>query len=159
MKFLSFLIAICSIIFFIAGCTKTGAGENTTSPANDLIGTWHIKNYIAANLTNGQPNDTVKATHNETFIFTADSLFTDSWLSLVNDYTVSPPVFKVIDTIEHKGAFAYTKDGDKYTVKLSTFSETVYIIDLTGSQLTVDEKLQEHDSHSICKDLYTNFTK
>ena len=124
-----------------------------------MIGTWHIKTYIAANLTNGQPNDTLIATHNEVFTFTKDSLFTDSWLNIYQDHTVNPPVVSLIDTIEHKSAYAYTRNGSKYTIKSSINPENVYIVTLTTSQLTTDEKLQENVPGSICKDLFINFEK
>jgi hypothetical protein len=156
MKFSKVLSGLCFIIFLTAACKKTGTTENPQPVTDNLTGTWHVKNYVVANLTNGQPNDTLLATHNEVFTFTNDSLFTDSWLTVDNDRTVTPPLFEVTGTTEYKNAYAYTRNNSQYTTKSSSLTETVYIINLTATKLTTDEKA---DPSSGFKDVYVNFEK
>jgi hypothetical protein len=50
MKLSTLLPSLGFIIFSIAACKKTGTTENPQPVADDIIGTWHVKNYVVATL-------------------------------------------------------------------------------------------------------------
>ena len=155
MKLPNAALPLLLLLLLLTACKKSGTNNNP-QPSNDLIGTWHVEYYVAANIVVGPPNDTLYASHNESWTFSEDSLFCDSWFVTWYDQTTSPPTFTVTDTNETKGAYSYTKNGNTMTSRSPTRQETFDILTLTNNRLVLREAINPQAGFS---DYYISLTK
>ena len=140
------IIYIVLIPFIFFSCKKSSDNNTTNPPQNDLqlqlSGSWKVIKYIVSNFntTEGRPyipNDTIVPIHMETYVFSKDSIFTDTWQTNSYYYTTNPYTFKNTQTKEFTGTYFCTYGKNYFVTRFNTVIDTTVITSLSGSQLVI----------------------
>ena len=142
MRIFNQIAITCAVFIMLIGCKKSTTDPNP-EPTNDLLGTWHVDNYVVANIyaTGTLYNDTVDAQSDEIWTFGTDSLYTASRLLIEYDLTTEPPTFSASDSSLHASTRAYSFTSGRIVSKGAVYNDTLDIITLTSSQLVVHESV------------------
>ncbi len=102
--FTLFILCMC------LSCSKTNTQNNNVPPQNglnsQLSGNWKVVKYVAYNFdsTNGRtyiPNDTIYPVNSESWNFSADSIYIDTWKLL---HTIRQPIHIVLQIHKQKNS-------------------------------------------------------
>ncbi|HTB26595.1 MAG TPA: hypothetical protein VK711_14570 [Puia sp.] len=142
------LFIISFILFMCLSCSKTNTQNNNVPPQNDLktqlSGNWKVVKYVAYNFdsTNGRPyipNDTIYPVNSESWNFSEDSVYIDSWETFTYSATTHPYSFTNSQTKEFIGTYPYIAGQNYFNVNSGTYVDSNYVISVTASELIVRE--------------------
>jgi hypothetical protein len=136
------------ILFICLSCSKTNTENNIVPPQNNLntqlSGNWKVVKYVAYNFdsTGGRPyipNDTIYPANSESWNFSEDSVYIDSWETFTYNMTTHPYSFTNSQTKEFTGTYSYIAGQDYFNLNTGSHIDSNYVVSVTASQLIVRE--------------------
>jgi hypothetical protein len=144
------IIYVILISFIVLSCKKNSASNTVSPPQNDLqsqlSGNWRVIQYVVSNFntTAGRPyipNDTIIPVHTETYVFSKDSLFTDTWQTNGYNYTTNPYTFENSQTKEFTGTHFCTYSKGYFVNHLNSFNDTSLINSISATKLVISDNV------------------
>lgn len=155
--FTLFILCMC------LSCSKTNTQNNNVPPQNglnsQLSGNWKVVKYVAYNFdsTNGRPyipNDTIYPVNSESWNFSADSIYIDTWETFTYNTTTNPYSFTNTQTKEFTGTYPYLAASGSFNLISNTHVDSNYVISISASQLIVRENTYNNLSDPTSGVLY-----